>query len=267
MIPVAMMAAGPAGGATRALGMAALRAVPFAAAAGAGGYAAYHVTSALANAGTDGSYPDRAHTKAVIGAYAPLPAMGMAGLGMSAAWRSAHRSLTIVDEMTNLDTNEVVRLGREVPRGWTLGPRMLRGSSVGALVGAAIAAGFAVPVVTTAASLVGRGSEKAVRAAMPDWIEGPATTVPRLETKVVGKVIDAGKYVFAGPPPQHHRFHSEFDVDPAKGFDPARDLGLQAPGGPVTVHTNDIKGVVDDKILDQVQAATGTRPTPVKSRH
>jgi hypothetical protein len=267
MIQAAMMAAGPAGGAGRALGTAALRAVPFLAGAGAGGYAAYHVTAKLANAGADRSYPDRDHTKAVIGAYAPLPALAMAGLGMTAAWRGAHRTSIVEEQLHNLDSGELIRVGRDVQRGWTLGPRSLRAGSIGAVVGAAIAAGFAVPVVTTAAGLVGKGSERAIRAAMPDWIEGPATVVPRAGSKVVGKVIDAGKYVFAGPAPEHHHFHSEFDVDPAKGFDPARDLGLNAPGPDVTVHTDDLQGVVDDKILDDIEAATGTRPTPVPAKH
>ncbi len=266
-VGLAAMRAITGGGSGKGLGMAALKLVPTIAAAGAGGYLAYQATAAAGSAMQTADAPRPDHQKAVVGAFSLVPAIAAGSLAIGAAWKIAGSTVRKIDEVQNVDTGEMVRLARHTARGWNSGAMMLRGAGVGAFVGAAVAAGVAGPLIMAASSLAGQGANEAMKSFMPDWMMGAvnasnATTV-QVMTTVVGGVVQA-----VAPETTRHSFESTIEIDPAKGFDPMRDLGIDGTPEDVTVMDGDaanadVQGMVEKEILDRIETASGTRPTPV----
>lgn len=237
------------------------------------GIGAYKATGAMSDKlGSDEARPRPEHSRAVTDGMAlvPVTVAGMgaaAGAVMLASQKVTRRTPIVIErEVAGKIVTETANTVTTGLRGMTFGPKVLAGGGLGILVGTGIAAGLAVPVMTAVGSLIGKGTDAAVRGMMPDWLEGAAGGAGSAVGAVgdaIGGAANAVGGLLNGPGPTVHHYTIDQKVEPGT-FDPSKML----PNGdlpPVTVDAADnIDQTATGIVLDAIEQQTGARPQEAK---
>ena len=235
----------PGGPVLVAAGTKLVKASPVLVAAGVGGAAGWAVTGALQRNMPRPETARPAHAEALFAAGTPIPAMVVGGLGVAGAVSSASALRTITTrrvvnaagtELASVTTNSAT---------WRLGSRLGAASSLGVIAGAALAAGFAKPIIDAARGLGGAAVESAVRGVTPDWLEQGADSAKQWG-KDVADTFDLG--------PSTDTYHGRFErpVNPETIFEDGMTLNVP--------DDQDSETALREHILDTLEQQGGTRP-------